>query len=112
MANYRGSLWAGRLDASESEAATGIPRVGLGRVMGEWLVTMEELKYCRSKQSIPSCSSYFSARDISVTCGRGVTAAHLHALPCWEFLLSAQAWRMEEAAEMNLGIEKCGLHPG
>lgn len=41
----------------------------------------------------------------------GVTAAHLHAQPCWEFLLPAQARRKGEAAEMNLGIEKSGLHP-
>lgn len=38
-------------------------------------------------------------------------AAHLHALPCWEFLVPTQARRKGEAAEMNLGVEKSGLHP-
>lgn len=71
----------------------------------------EELKYCRGKQSIPSCSSCFHARDASAELWQGVTAAHLHALPCWEFLVPTQARRKGEAAEMNLGVEKSGLHP-
>lgn len=33
-------------------------------------------------------------------------------LPWWEFLLPAQARRMEQTAEINLGIEKSRLHPG
>lgn len=72
---------------------------------------MDELKYCRGKQRNPSSSSCFLQGMPQLTCGSGAMAPHLHALPCWEFLLSAQAWRMGEAAEMNLGTEKSRLHP-